>query len=304
MQKIKITLPATLTSLGPGLGSLGLAVGLYTTVEISNRNDEALVVETTGEGAGRYGTGLRHPVVLALIRIFQKQERAVLGLNVRVSNNIPLDSGLGAEAAFWVAGVIGANNLLGTVYSREMILEIAAQISGWPDQTATAILGGLTASLTTANTMTYRPLPVSGLSLVVALPELGNYSADVSRVIPERVPLNDALHNLSRLPLLMEALRAGDFKLLGMAADDRLYLPYLKPHIPGFDHAAEMARRAGALAVTLSGGGPAIIAFAEENHQNIAAAMRAAFANAGVQARAWVLPVDRQGVVISVAGSG
>lgn len=303
MHRVKITLPGTVTNLGPGLNSLGLALGLYTTVEISKRNDESLLVETSGEGAGRYGTGSRHPVVLALMRVFQKQERAVLGMTVKISNNIPLDSGLGAEAAFWVAGVIGANNLLGASYTRETMLGIAAAISHWPDQTITSIMGGLTASIINADTLVHRSLPVAAMSVIVALPELDQYNADVERVKPERVPLSDAVFNLSRVPLLVEGLRTGDLTLIGQVLDDRLHLPYLKPHIAGYDHVVEMARRAGAKAVTLSGEGPAITAFASDNHARIASAMEVAFANVGVKARSWVLPIDRQGVVISVAQS-
>jgi homoserine kinase len=303
MHKVKITLPATLTNLGPGLNSLGLAVGLYTSIEISRRDDESLVVETSGEGAGSYGTGLRHPVVLALMRVFQKQERAILGITVKINNHIPLDSGLGAEAAFWVAGVIGANNLLGAGYNRETILGIAADISHAPDQTITTILGGLTASVIQSDQLIHRSLPVSALNIVMVLPDIENYMADVSRVKPERVPWNDAVHNVSRVPLLVEALRAGDLDLIGQVIEDRLNLPYLKSHIAGYDHVAEMARRSGALAVALTGGGPAMIAFATDNHLKIATAMEVAFENAGVKARSWVLPIDRQGVVISVAQS-
>jgi len=303
MHRVKITLPATATNLGPGLNSLGLAVGLYTTVEISKRNDENLVVETSGEGAGRYGIGLRHPVVLALMRVYQKQERAILGMTIKINSQIPINSGLGAEAAFWVAGVIGANNLLGGVYTREKIMEIAAEISHWPDQTVTTILGGLTASTFSADSLLHRSLSVTALRVVMVLPELENYSADVSRVKPERVPLSDAVYNVSRVPLLIEGFRSGDLTLIGRVLDDRLHLPYLKPYITGYEHVVEMARRAGAQAVALSGGGPTMIAFASENHQKIATTMELAFENVGVKARSWVLPIDRQGVVISVVQS-
>jgi homoserine kinase len=303
MYKVKITLPASITNLGPGLNSLGLAVGLYTTIEISKRNDDSLLVETSGEGAGRYGTGLRHPVVLALMRVFQKEERTVLGLTVKINNNIPLDSGLGAEAAFWMAGVIGANNILGAIYTREQILEIATEMNRWPDQTVTTFLGGLTTSFTGTEGIVQRPLPVGALSIVMVLPALDDYNSDVTRVKPERVPLNDAIYNLSRIPLLVDALRTGDLTLISQVLDDKLHIPYLKPHITGYEHVAEMARRAGAKAVTLSGDGPAIIAFASENHTKIANAMEAAFENSGVKARSWVLPIDRQGVVISVMQS-
>jgi homoserine kinase len=303
MYKVKITLPATITNLGPGLNSLGLAIGLYTTIEISRREDDQLVVETEGEGAGRYGMGLRHPTALAIMRLFQKQENAILGLNVKVSNNIPLNSGLGAEAAFWVAGVIGANNLMGAIYNRLQVLELAALISHLPSQVVTSIMGGLTASFTHAEQLVYRALPISGLKIIIVLPELKQYTSEGAKVKPDRVPLNDALFNLSRVPLLVEALRIGDLKLIGQLMDDRLHVPYLKTQITGYDHVAEMARRAGALAVSLSGDGPALIAFAESNHKQIATTMQLAFENSGLKSRTWIVPVDTQGVTISVAGT-
>jgi homoserine kinase len=228
----------------------------------------------------------------------------VLGLNVRVNNHIPLDSGLGAEAAFWVAGVIGANNMMGTVYKREQILEIAAHISGLPSQVVTSVMGGVTASFVNANEVIYRALPAAPILVVIALPNLPNYASESAKVKPDRVTLTDALFNLSRVPLLVEALRVGDLHLIGQLMDDRLHVPYLKPHITGFDHVAEMARRAGALAVSLSGDGPAVIAFAERDHKTIAATMQEAIENSGVKARTWVVPVDTQGIVVSVSGSG
>ncbi|MBL8116024.1 MAG: hypothetical protein JNJ78_00725 [Anaerolineae bacterium] len=303
MYKVKITLPATVTNLGPGLNSLGLAIGLHTTVEVSQRDDEQFIVETEGEGAGRYGIGLRHPVALAMMRVFQREEQATLGVNVRIKNLIPLTSGLGAEAAFWVAGIIGAHNLMKINYSRTEMIEMAAQVSGMGSQTVTSIMGGVTASVMSGDSFIYRALPAASLRVIIALPELDRYASEIARVKPERVALTDALFNLSRVPLLVEALRLGDLDLIGELMDDRLHIPYLKPHIGGYDHVVEMARRAGARAVTLSGDGPAVIAFAKQNHKMIATTMEVAFENSGIKARTWIVPVDTQGIVISIASS-
>jgi homoserine kinase len=301
MRRVKITLPATVTNLGPGVHTLGLALGMYTTVEITERADEMLVVEPEGEGAGRYSIGLEHPVVLALIRVFQRLERASLGLTVKVTNQIPVASGLGAEAAFQVAGIISANNLLDNTLSRAEVLEMAAQLSRRPDHTVTAILGGLTASLINSDTLVYRTFPVSAPKVVVVLPTLDSYRDDT--LVPERVSFDDAIYNLNRIPLLVEALRSGDLAQLGQLMDDKLLTPLLRPRISGYDHVVEIARRAGAEAITISGGGPALVAFATAGHKKLAEAMEEAFENAGVKARSWIVPVDTQGVVVSIAQS-
>lgn len=296
MQKIKIRLPATLTHLGPGYNSLGLALSLYTSVEISARDDHQFIVDTAGEGAGDYPIGLRHPVALGMMRFFQREERAPLGVHIRVKNDIPLASGLGAEAAFMTAGVLGANNLLRTNYDRPTLLKIASEVTGSPYHTVTALLGGLTAAIQDDSGLLHRSLPLSSFKLIVVVPTLTGYQAPLPR---DPVSLSDVVHNLQRLPLLLEAFRVGDLDLLARALDDTLYEPRVRSEIGGFQHVAEVARLAGALAVTTSGSGPALIVIATRRHNRIAEAIEAAFANIGTPARTWVVPTDAQGVVIS-----
>jgi homoserine kinase len=301
MQKIKIRLPASLINLGPGLNSLGLALSLYTTVEISGRSDEQLLVETYGEGAGRYSIGLRHPVVLALARVFQRLERAPSGITIRVDNQIPLNSGLGAETAFLVAGVTGANNLMGNVYSRDSVMEIAAQISR-ADSAVSAMLGGLSTSVLENEKLYYRSLPVAPMKVVVVLPELEKYTRPP---LPERVPTGSATHNLSRLPLFIEALRTGDLKLLSLTLPDYLHNPRLIPQITGYAQVSDLAKRAGAAGVTVAGDGPALVMFAGEKQlQDVSEISLNTYRALGIPARSWILPVDTQGVIISVMGKG
>jgi homoserine kinase len=300
MQKIKIRLPATITNLGPGLNSLGLALGLYTTVEVSGRNDERLNIELAGEGTGNHVSPLRHPVILAMGRFFQRMERAVLGINIKVNNQIPLNSGLGAEAALTVAGVLGANNLMGNLCRRDELLQIAARITE-PDGVVASLLGGLAAGvLDDDGSLMYQGLPVAGMEMVVVLPELDNF---MPPVLPEQIVRRDALYNLARVPLLVDALRRGDLRMLARVLGDRVYMPRLSAQIPGYGHVVEIARRSGALAVTCCGDGPALLVVAEVDHEKLAEDMVLAFASAGVKARSWVLPVDTQGVVISAVQS-
>jgi homoserine kinase len=303
MRRVKVTLPAVATDIGPGQDGLGLALGLHTVVEFSERRDRQLVVDTRGEGAGRYSVGLQHPVVLAMIRVFQRLERACLGVHIIVDNHIPVESGLSAETAFHVAGVIGASNLLGSPLSREEALAFAVETGGRPVSVAAAVLGGLAAGFTDDAGLIYRRLAAPPLKVIIALPEVEMYSRRARGAVPDRAALSDALANISRVPLLVEGLRVGDAALIARALDDRLRQPKLTAHITGYGHVAEIARRAGALGIAVCGGGPALIAFADTRHQLVAAAIAEAFDHAGVKARAWVLPVDTQGVVISAAQS-
>lgn len=300
MQKIKIRLPATLTSFGPGVQSLALALGLYTHVEISARTDDQLIVETSGEGAGQYAIGLRHPVVLALMRVFQHEERAPLGINIRIDNQIPLNSGLGAEAAFMVAGVIGGNNLMGNPFKREEMIQFAARITGSPDSTVTSILGGLTASMFDDGQVIYRSLPTQSFKLIIAVPDIDDY---VATDLPEQIKPNQAIYNLQRTPLLMEALREGNIASLAQFIGDQMHASVIAKGISGYAHVAEVARLAGTLATTTSGSGPAMIFLAEKRLDEIAAVIANAFKNLDIPAKVMLVPTDSQGVVISMMQS-
>lgn len=303
MRRVKITLPATVLGLGPAVKGLGLALGMHLIVEVSERGDETLMVEPTGEGAGRYSVGARHPVVLGLSRVFQRLERAPLGLNVRIENRIPLDCGLGAETAFLVAGVVGANNLMGNPFARGDVLQIVLEMSGETERAVTTLSGGLTASGVYEGALHYRSLSVAVQRVVLVLPELDDYAQETEGVVADRVLLADALHNLSAIPMLLDALREGDHVLLAKVMSDRLTTPFYRPYIRGYERVIERLRKEGASAVTLSGTGPALVVFAESNHRALADAAQQAFQAAGITSRVWILPVDTQGVVVSVAQS-
>ncbi len=297
MQKIKIRLPATLTDFGPTYHNLGLAISLYAHVEIAPREDDRLIVDTEGQGAGQYALGLRHPVVLGMMRFFQRIEEAPLGITVRVRNEIPLNSGLGAEVAFVTAGIIGANNLMNNRYTREELVELAAEISDEPVSAITAILGGLTTYVRKDDVLHYCSLPLTSFKVIVAVPRIEGYKVPI---LAETLPQNRVLDSLSRLPLLQEALRLGDVGMLAELVDANLLRDAIQQRLSGYRHVAEVARLAGTAAVTTSGGGPAMIFLTERNHDRIAEVIETAFGNLDIPAEVFVVPLDTQGIVISM----
>jgi homoserine kinase len=297
MHRIKVSLPATATQFGPAQAGLGLALGLRATVEFTETTGDRLLVETGGEDAGRYSLGLRHPVVLGLTRVFQQQERAVLGLTVRIHNEIPPGDALGTEAAFIAAGIIGANNLLGSPLRRSEVLALAVRVSGQPEHAVTTILGGLNACLCAQDGLIYRNLPAAPLLAVVALPAI-----DLPEVLPpERIARPVALDAVRRMPLLVEGLRAGDVPLLAQALEDRLFAPHVEPLITGLPAVKTALAALGPAAVTLLGGGPALLIFSTAHVKSVQAAIVQAFAEHKVNVRTWAAPIDTQGVLVSAA---
>jgi homoserine kinase len=303
LRRIKITVPATLTNIGPGIQSLSLAIGLHAQVEFSERRDTTVQVEHTGLGADRYSQGLDHPALLAAIRVFQQQEQAPIGFNVRIKSVIPPYSGLGAETALTVAGVIGAVNLLSINLSREHILNIAGEVLGRVDGAVAAILGGLTVGTIHEGDVYYRTLSMAETKLVVVYPRIKRYSRRVAKAIGKTVTYDDAIDHLARLPLLIDALERGELEIVDKLIDDHFNIPHLIKNHPHFDEAVDVAQRAGALGVTLTGRGPALIAFTRDHHQEISEAICRVFRQNEIEVKAWVVPIDRQGVAVSMTQS-
>ncbi|MFQ3566563.1 MAG: hypothetical protein SNJ59_06160 [Aggregatilineales bacterium] len=297
MHRVKVSLPATVAQFGVAQAGLGLALGMRATVEFSETTGDRLLVETDGEDAGRYSLGLRHPVVLGLTRVFQRQERAVLGLTIRIHNEIPPGDVLGTEAAFITAGIIGANNLLGRPLQRPEVLALAVQVSGQPEHAVTTILGGLNACLCAEDGLIYRNLPAAPLQVVVALPAI-----DLPEVLSqERAARPIVLDALRRMPLLIEALRAGDVPLLARALEDRLFAPHVEPLITGLP-AVKMALAAlGPAAVSILGSGPALLIFSTAPVKVVQGIVTAAFSEHKISVRTWAAPIDTQGVLVSAA---
>lgn len=300
MQKIRIRLPATLTDFGPMMQNVGLALGLYVQVEISHRDDSQLIVEPAGQGAGQYAIGLQHPVVSGMTGVFQMLERAPSGMNIAIQNDIPLNSGLGAEAAFITAGVVAAGNILEVALDRDSLLTIASRKSHAPDNVVSTMLGGLTTTFFTGDNLYYRSLPLTPFKVILAVPLLSNY---VVPALPDRVETTAIIEQNQRMPLVLEALREGNLSFLVDVLDNPLRGEQLRELIPGYAHVAELARLAGADGVMTSGGGPAMIFFTERYHSRIAEVVETAFQNLDIPAFVRVVSLDTQGIVISMLRS-
>lgn len=292
---VRVRVPATSANLGPGFDCLGLALDLWNEAEFRVEGS-GVVVEVNGEGADVLPRGPENLVAMAALRLIEKVgEPEPPGLHIRCSNAIPLGSGLGSSAAAVVMGLVGANHLLGEPFSREEILAIATEMEGHPDNAAAALCGGLTAAVKTTSGVICRKIDADGLKLAIAVPKFGLPTQAARAALPLQVSMGDAVFNLSRSVLVVEALRSGDLELLAQVADDRLHQAYRLPLIPGAETARKAALEAGAVACVLSGAGPSLLAVVRENPARVGVAMTEAFRVAGLEARLFMPGVSMGG---------
>ncbi|WP_460490796.1 GHMP family kinase ATP-binding protein, partial [Corynebacterium nasicanis] len=103
--RVTVTVPGSSANLGPGFDTLGLAVGIYDTVEVEVI-EAGLEVEVFGEGEDDLPRDGSHLVVKAIRSGLHAAHAEAPGLRVVCTNNIPQSRGLGSSAAAAVAGVV------------------------------------------------------------------------------------------------------------------------------------------------------------------------------------------------------
>ena len=293
MPMIKIRVPATSANLGPGFDCLGLALNIWN--EVSFEPAEKLSYHVTGEGAEKLNKGTKNLLTKAFTLLHEVCGREMHGACIQAKNEILMSSGLGSSAAAIVAGLFGANEMLGKPLNKNELLKLANEMEGHPDNVAPALLGGLVVSIISDDEIITRRYEVPEFTIVIVKPNVEWPTKTARAVLPKSVSRADSIYNIGRTALVVDALRNGDLDLLQKVMDDRIHQPYRLKHISGGMSAYKTAKQFGAAA--LSGAGPSIIAFVPpENAERAKAEIQSAFEERGIETRGIITKPSSKGV--------
>ena len=280
---------------------MGLALRWFNVAEVWADDDQQHLIE--GEGADSLPRGADNLFRRSMAELAARAEATLPPVSVRQENAIPLASGLGSSSAAIVGGCVAANVFLDSPFSDRELFAIAAEIEGHPDNVAPALFGGLTVCFEGADRAScLRIDPVNPPRAIVAVPDHRVETEKARQVLPDSVPRRDAVLNVGHAAAVVAAFGSGEYAALGEAMEDRLHQPYRAHLVPGMDSAIAAARRHGAFGAALSGSGPTIVAFAAEREAEIAAAMNAALADAGVTAMTQTLDICEEGATAEWRG--
>lgn len=288
MTLISVKAPATTANMGPGYDCLGLALDVWNTLEVELLSGGEPVVEIIGEGAGELETGRDNLVYKAMEFLFRDAGEDMPIVRINCDNRIPLARGMGSSAAAIAGGLVAANALCSQEYGANDLLEMAATIEGHPDNVAAAVLGGMQLVITDqaieGNRLYTVPVNVpSELNAVIFVPQVRISTEDARRVLPEDVPIADAVHNMGRVGLLVAAMATNHPEYLTVATQDRLHQPYRQPLFPAMKVIFQAALDAGAMGVFLSGSGSTVLALTNGREMTVAYEMAEAGRQANVE---------------------
>jgi homoserine kinase len=301
MKSCSAAAPCSTANLGPGYDVFGLALDAF--------EDKVKVSRASSDGEGRISIKNSDQAIpstpesnsAGLVAKKMMQDFGISdNIEIEVTKGVPTGYGVGSSAASAAAAAMAFNTLYDLKIDKNRLVEYAAEgevaSAGTKhyDNVSASLLGGFVVCRIASDRLQFTRLePPKDLVLVIAVPwlEVPKKKTEVARsVLPKVVPLKDVVHNISGAATIVAGFALKDVETITKGIDDAIIEPARKHLIPGYDSVKQNAISAGALAVTISGAGPSMIAFLKtsKNAKTVAAAMVKGFKETGIESRTFV----------------
>jgi len=314
-QWIKIKAPATVANMVCGFDILGFAVNNpYDEMEmrwmtraqnepsivIINIDDYQLPTDPEKNVAGA--------ALLAFLEEYEEKEKdnaVKIKLEVKINKLIKPGSGVGSSAASSAGAVVGANYLLGNLFSKDDLVRFAMNgeklASGvkHADNIAPCILGGVTL-VRSIFPLEVVALPSPQLYVTIVHPQIEVRTSDARSILRQQVLLKDAIKQWGNIAGLVAGLMKSDYDLIGRSLEDVIIEPVRSILIPGFDDLKKVCKQAGALGGGISGSGPSIFMLSKKKEIAVAVEkeMNQLYDGIGLPHHTYVTTINQAGVEI------
>jgi homoserine kinase len=223
-----------------------------------------LTIAATGRDAERCSHAANNMIFETYREVLHGAGRALVPLDLRIHNEIPLGRGCGSSAAARLGGVMLANHFGALGWDQRACIEEATRREGHPDNVAACALGYVTVSVV-ANGSVHSATCGQQLAwkLLLAFPPVTLATEKARAMLPAEYSRVDAVANVQRAALLVAAFALGRGDLLHVAMQDRMHQPYRMEACPLLERLLPLAGGTGVLGVALSGAGPGVLLVVE-----------------------------------------
>lgn len=297
MEKVTARAPSSTANIGPGFDVFGLALdAFYDTVTLEVMQTRSLQVEVYGEYGNTIPLQIDTNAAGLVVKKMREEYGIENGLKISIEKGVPAGYGLGSSAASAAAAAIAFNAMFNLGLDKNALVkyaamgEVASAGTAHYDNVSASLLGGFVIVRTEPLSFVRIDAP-KDLALCVAVPKIDvpERKTQVARsVLPTQVSLKQLTSNVANACTVVAGFMLGDVELIAKSINDVIVEPARKHLIPGYEQVKKNAMDAGALAVTISGAGPSMIAFAKvgQNTEKICKAMEEGFKNADIDSKA------------------
>ena len=304
-EKIIIHSPATVANLVCGFDVLGMALEAPGDRMEMRLLDEPRVVVTSRDGFPLPTDPAQNTAGAPLLAMIEEMGQP-LGFEVIIDKRIKPGSGIGSSAASAAGAVVGANHLLGNIFSKEDLVRFAmfgekvASGVKHADNIAPCIYGGVTL-IRSIFPLDIVPLDSPPLYVTVVHPQIEVKTADARQILKKQVLLKDAIRQWGNIAGLVAGFLQHDYDLIGRSLEDVIIEPVRSILIPGFHEVKKVCREAGALGGGISGSGPSIFMLSRDSKTSadVETAMAAIYTRIGIEFHTYATTINKQGVKLA-----
>ena len=315
-QWIKIKAPATVANMVCGFDILGFAVNSpYDEMEMRwmTRADNEASITIINIDNYKLPTDPEKNVagaaLLAFLEEYEEKQKTSsspkIKFEVKINKLIKPGSGVGSSAASAAGAVVGANYLVGNIFSKDDLVRFAMNgeklASGvkHADNIAPCIFGGVTL-VRSIFPLEIIALPSPTLHVTIVHPQIEVRTSDARSILRQQVLLKDAIKQWGNIAGLVAGLMKSDYDLIGRSLEDVIIEPVRSILIPGFDALKLACKQAGALGGGISGSGPSIFMLSKTKEIAIAVEkeMKQLYDGIGLPHHTYVTSINQTGVEI------
>ena len=316
-QWIKIKAPATVANMVCGFDILGFAVNSpYDEMEMrwmARAENEASITIINIDNYNLPTDPEKNVAGAALLAFLEEYEEkqnnskvSKIKFEVKINKLIKPGSGVGSSAASSAGAVVGANYLVGNIFSKHDLVRFAMNgeklASGvkHADNIAPCIFGGVTL-VRSIFPLEIIALPSPTLHVTIVHPQIEVRTSDARSILRQQVLLKDAIKQWGNIAGLVAGLMKSDYDLIGRSLEDVIIEPVRSILIPGFDALKLACKQAGALGGGISGSGPSIFMLSKTKEIAIAVEkeMKQLYDGIGLPHHTYVTSINQTGVEIT-----
>ena len=316
-QWIKIKAPATVANMVCGFDILGFAVSSpYDEMEMRwmprAENEASITIINIDEYnlPTNPEKNVAGAALLAFLEEYEEKQNnsssPKIKFEVKINKLIKPGSGVGSSAASSAGAVVGANYLVGNIFSKDDLVRFAMNgeklASGvkHADNIAPCIFGGVTL-VRSIFPLEIIALPSPSLHVTIVHPQIEVRTSDARSILRQQVLLKDAIKQWGNIAGLVAGLMKSDYDLIGRSLEDVIIEPVRSILIPGFDALKLACKQAGALGGGISGSGPSIFMLSKTKEIAIAVEkeMKQLYDGIGLPHHTYVTSINQTGVEIT-----
>ena len=302
--QVTVHAPATVANLVCGFDVMGLCLHApYDEMHIKLLNEKKVLISNTDGYALPTDPALNTAGAPLLQMI--KELGTDVGFDIIINKKIKPGSGIGSSAASAAGAVIGANHLLGNIFSKTELTrfamygeEIASGVQH-ADNIAPAIFGGVTL-LRSTFPLDIVTIPSPPFFVTIVHPQIEVRTADARKILKKEVSLKRAIRQWGNVGGLVAGFFKNDLDLIGRSLEDVIIEPVRSMLIPAFDEVKKRSKQVGAIGGGISGSGPSIFMLSanEAIAYEVEVEMKNVYQKIGIEFHTYVTTINQQGVSI------